>query len=70
MVARNGDGDVSDALVCTSTVFVPCTATTKAIGVVCDHIGTCIVAIIITSDLGGSGVVIVESVAISIGCES
>jgi hypothetical protein len=70
MDAPSGDGAASGALVCTGTVFVPCIATTKAIGVVCDHIGTCIVAIIITSDLGGSGVVIAESVATSTDCES
>jgi len=55
MVATSGDGAGSGALVCICTACAPCTATTKAIGVVCVHTGTCGDVTIITNDLVGSG---------------
>jgi hypothetical protein len=55
MVATDGLGDGIGALVCICTACARCTATTRAIGAACVHIGICGVATIIISDLDGSG---------------
>jgi len=54
-VATAGGGAGLGALVCTYTGYAPCTATTKAIGVVCVHIGICGAVIVTTNDPVGSG---------------
>jgi hypothetical protein len=65
-----GTGVGSVALVCTSTVCAPCTATIRVTGAVCAHIGTCGGAIIITSALAGSGDDGAELVVICTACAS
>lgn len=52
----------------TSTVFAPCTATTKGIGAGCELTGICGDETIITSGLGGFGGASDALVAISIAC--
>jgi hypothetical protein len=51
----DGHGEVTDALVCISTVFASSIATTKDIGVVFAHTGDSTSAITTTGQRGGSG---------------
>jgi hypothetical protein len=70
MAGHDGHGAASDEWDFTATACARSTATTRVAGVVCDLIGTSFVAIITTSDLGGSGVNIDASVGIYTACGS
>lgn len=64
----DGHGEVTDALVCISTVFESSIATTKDIGVVFAHIGDSGNAITTTDQQGGSGADIAELAVTGIVC--
>lgn len=61
VVLSNGDGVVSDELVCINTAFVPCTATIEASGDESVPIGTCGGVIITTRKADGDGAATAES---------